>query len=104
MSAKHTRGPWQVEDAAGEITICAETGTAIDESICFVADGGWNQMPRKTAIANARLIAAAPELLEALQAFVNYVADDHNDTPMLDNDALWEKAESAIAKATGEQP
>jgi hypothetical protein len=45
--------------------------------------------------ANARLIAAAPELLEALIAAVENRADD----------AYWiAQARSAIAKATGVQP
>jgi len=44
--------------------------------------------------ANARLISAAPELLEALK----WAVDNPND------DAYWiEQARAAIAKATGEQ-
>src|SRR5687768_15385929 len=53
--------------------------------------------------ANARLIAAAPELLEALDWLVQILPD-----PELDNDELqrtWtKKARTAIAKATGSQP
>lgn len=48
--------------------------------------------------ANARLIAAAPELLEALQAFANEIV------PINPHDPLWVNARAAIAKATGEQP
>lgn len=51
---------------------------------------------------DARLIAAAPELLEALEAFVNYNAEANGDVSITSNDALWIKAESAIAKARGE--
>ena len=49
--------------------------------------------------ANARLIAAAPELLEALQA---YVAND-GDQFLEADDPLYPKAIAAIAKATGVQ-
>lgn len=53
------------------------------------------------AESNARLFAAAPELLELLSAFVNYDSSQHDDTSLLDNNALWEAAEYTIAKATG---
>ena len=52
---------------------------------------------------NAYLIAAAPELLEALEHIVEYWNRDRNDNAM--HDALWhiiETAEQAIAKAKGE--
>jgi hypothetical protein len=44
---------------------------------------------------NARLIAAAPDLLAALQAFESEIA------PNDPNDQLWTNARAAIAKATG---
>jgi hypothetical protein len=93
--SKHTPGPWEVEEGAGEIVICAETGTAIDESICFVTHGGWHEMPRETAIANARLIAAAPELLAVLMQIQRMGYTDWGDKVMVDE---------VIAKATGESP
>jgi len=46
--------------------------------------------------ANARLIAAAPDLLEALQEMVRTFAKNH--APAVD------VARAAIARATGEQP
>ena len=52
--------------------------------------------------ANARLIAAAPELLEAL---IEFEAMAHEFD--LDGDrqiAAFERAQAAISKATGEQP
>jgi hypothetical protein len=54
--------------------------------------------------ANARLIAAAPDLLEALEFMLSVfnetypdVADDEEDRE------AWAKARAAIKKATGEQ-
>jgi hypothetical protein len=53
---------------------------------------------RETALANARLIAAAPDLLEALtywMVFIESEQDDERQAPWVAN------ARAAIAKATG---
>jgi hypothetical protein len=53
------------------------------------------------AEANARLIAAAPELLEALDYLYNWTKDVGGDEAFHD----WRRrAAAAIAKATGETP
>lgn len=49
----------------------------------------------------ARLIAAAPELLEALQMMLNNCHDLEKDDAII---AAVEAANAAIAKATGTQP
>lgn len=57
-------------------------------------------IPPEEQMANARLIAAAPELLEALQSIP--LACRHLEPHLL---ACWKcKAKAAIAKATGAQP
>jgi coenzyme F420-reducing hydrogenase alpha subunit len=59
-------------------------------------------MSKIEAAEKARLIAAAPDLLEALQACVSAMAKAIDQTDaghMLDDQ--WEAARSAIAKATG---
>jgi hypothetical protein len=50
--------------------------------------------------AHDRLIAAAPDLLEALSWFINDIDSTH--TMMVDFDANVERARAAIAKATGQ--
>ncbi len=52
-----------------------------------------------TARANARLIAAAPELLAALRVTLSYVADRFG----IDASAepVWKQGQAAIAKAEG---
>jgi len=55
--------------------------------------------------ANARLIAAAPELLEALKRLMQVgraycICYDYSD----ESEDAWDYAETAIAKAEGEQP
>jgi len=58
--------------------------------------GPWNADE-----ANARLIAAAPELLEALEMLItiepNYFSADAYER------SLWQNAREAIAKATGKK-
>lgn len=61
--SKHTKGPWlQVADR-DEIIIYANSGPKGDDPICFTSDSRSVEEIQ----ANARLIAAAPELLEALE-------------------------------------
>ena len=83
---EHTPGPWHVWQAGKHVVIKA--GSLIIGSVRRAIVGGEQQ-------ANAHLIAAAPELLEALKFVIRGVPD------------TWEgvqKARAAIAKATGEQP
>jgi len=70
MKAKHTPGPWIVaEDQVGD-----DDGNVIADVTLY---NEWNtpegivtkEMPWE---ANARLIAAAPEMLELLEALVSY--------------------------------
>lgn len=71
MSAQHTKGPWKVFYAANGtmLGVGQVTGLGIAD-----ADGGlWGPGGEKEA--NARLIAAAPELLEALRPFAAVMAD-----------------------------
>jgi hypothetical protein len=86
VSAKHTPGPWSLDSDAGQVHIVA-AGAAIARVMAMRSDGCGE--------ANARLIAAAPDLLEALQAVI-----DHGS--MTGADWASDKARAAIAKATGE--
>ena len=62
--ATHTPGPWQIEDCTpGESTGLRFEVSTKDSVIARTTDG-W-----KEAHANARLIAAAPELLEQCKLF-----------------------------------
>lgn len=89
--AKHTPGPWEVLDGTRVgVTLPSLTEGCGYDSHCIALTYGHDQ--RIDARANARLIAAAPELLEALR---NYV-----DGCSLSIDALA-VARAAIAKATG---
>lgn len=65
MASKHTPGPWRVGDAGHAVFGPPDSGMYPNTPITIVQ--------RVVNPANARLIAAAPELLEALQDLVSQV-------------------------------
>lgn len=88
----HTPGPWtQAQYAKCEIL-------ASDETMIATAREGLNGVTREQAIANAALIAAAPELLAALKLALPLLKG-HQETP--ERKARYEAAIAAIAKAGG---
>ena len=97
MSEAHTKGPWHIAAHTAEtpdsiLPGCDWSVYGSDEkrtSVCF--EGAWTEC----AAANARLIAAAPDLLEALVALVNHKDD-------LMPSRLWDAARAAIARAEGD--
>lgn len=60
--SKHTRGPWEVETRPKGFTIYGEDSTLV------VSREFFRNTETQEHHANARLIAAAPELLDAAQA------------------------------------
>ncbi|HNR55119.1 MAG TPA: hypothetical protein PKJ19_08135 [Flavobacteriales bacterium] len=97
-NTKHTPGPWKVHFVQNAHTYAVydktETMRHIAEvSTPFGVDGD------RIGHANANLIAAAPELLEALATFIEY--HDKEMPLSFDTDAMWANARAAIAKATG---
>ena len=90
MSAGHTAGPWDEVDLF--------IVTASDSVICKL--GGWDEEYADEQAANARLIAAAPELLASLIEMTR--AWDHiKDANLVDGSSI-RVARAAIRKATGE--
>jgi hypothetical protein len=89
MSKQHTPGPWAVEvDKHGAVTVY-EAVTMQNLDICEMG-GNTNDG------SNARLIAAAPDLLEALNTWLKqYSAEEYEDCPEV------VQTRAAIAKATG---
>lgn len=95
---KHTPGPWNVTgvmvDGEPHPEICIGVHTPHGPLTVAVALGGLEGQE-----ANALVLAAAPELLAALQAVLPWAAELIND-----NHPAMKAAKAAIAKATGEQP
>ena len=89
---KHTQGPWRlVEDRMnGSLQVYGKTLALFE---C------WRRDDAQTEIANTRLVAAAPELLEALQRLIATGLDEHTYNQIMSNPNHY--ANAAIAKATG---
>ena len=98
----HTEGPWE---RSGQ-TIRSATGTSITRTAFnYCADVSedpeWHEAGplELEATANARLIAAAPDLLAALKALLESIESvDFSDGMTLDR-IPWVQAEDAITKA-----
>jgi hypothetical protein len=98
MMTKHTPGPWNCNraSAAGREIIVSEV-SPVDVAVLSHRDKSQSEIT-----ANAYLIAAAPDLLNALQAIVKSLADQ-DDEGMIEHAQQMIDARSAIAKATGEK-
>lgn len=105
----HTPGPWEVINLS---TVCSLVGAnsgdgcKADQYDCWqiaelgsgmtLVDGAMTSLGFDVVKANANLIAAAPDLLMALENLEN----DAGQIP----DHAWKIVKSAIARAKGEQP
>ena len=89
MTTKQTPGPWQSIHLHGKHYCVAEQKSGVGLL--------YNE-------ANARLIAAAPELLDALKLlfedWVTLVGDDCEDNEVVRR--IWQACQDALTKATGE--
>ena len=112
---KHTPGPWELDNADG--TIRSKQFQSSDQMgdyrgciVCDMAAGlgtRWGHPARRHALpetlANALLIAAAPELLEALEVARGVIlgewGPDCTDTVV---EEQMKQIEAAICKAKGE--
>lgn len=114
---KHTEGPWSLEITDDSIFVCPSVN---DHDYVALIDKRWDTSVTGAHEANARLIAAAPEMLEALEWILGHVgrctAKEHLTdeyglgkikTPygvgtVVDAHLIIEKIKSAIIKAGGE--
>lgn len=126
MTTKHTPGPWSaikvysdavsVVDAGGfelveteNIAILSEYSKKLNISHWEQSEDAYRVLNDEEQAANARLIAAAPELLQALQKLLDLQVAK-KELEYLDKgigtktpNAAWLEARSAVAKARGEQ-
>jgi hypothetical protein len=109
VTIEHTSGPWLADREAGGFTIVDEA----DGRVIARLYDGRGTFPQSTFAltqylydgqheANARLIAAAPDLLAALRSLIAGARpctwDDEDDPGQ---HAAWIACDQAIAKATG---
>ena len=97
----YTKGPWFFADDGTLGTVQDAAGRTIAQAQQIShRDRHTNHAERQ---ANARLIAAAPDLLEACQITVKAVEDGFENAAMDFSEAM-EKLKAAIAKAEGCEP
>lgn len=108
--SKHTRGPWNAPPSHPFLVRSSNMELVVDcrrgGNVCYTAED----------VANARLIAAAPDLLEACEAALEYDAEIHRHAAINQKDPkswvgceeldrLYEKwtsaSRAAIARASG---
>ena len=113
MSAKHTSGPWvfleegrteESPNAGHPLNICGPSDNSDLIAELYSCDDATVSTPRAEAIANARLIAAAPEMLLALQAVAAKLGSRPYGTGSYLPKDLREQVFVAITKATGGTP
>lgn len=87
----HTPGPWHTVDSTfGNIFVESSS----DGSVCKVAQ-------KKNMVANAQLITAAPDLLEALRVMVDHASEKYPHFEAERGTKDIQQALDAIAKAEG---
>jgi hypothetical protein len=94
--SKHTPGPWECENYDNKLFVIADHMTG-SPAVCRILGSD------ATVNADANLIAAAPDLLAALQNVMSWI---RNWSPDFTEDEDWDDdrnaALAAIAKAEGE--
>lgn len=94
--SKHTPGPWNLYDdtaSTGRIEI-----VALGKTVARI----YRSVPEED-LPNARLIAAAPDLLEALRGVVAMIDSLNSAYGSEQVDSVVSNGRAVIAKATGEQ-
>jgi len=108
MNTQHTPGPWkarQIFSNRWDIEGLREGSVPITIGHVSTAVLGVGTHRADLTEANARLIAATPDLLKALRdAYCHITLLATGQTPPCSNAEASEAAGAAIAKATGEQP
>jgi hypothetical protein len=96
--AKHTPGPWQVDpepSSDGSLLVWGDTRSPRGGEVV-----AWCNSELTRNHADARLIAAAPELLAACRAWIAYL-DPRDNLYSHEETELIRQMQAAIAKARG---
>ncbi|EQC1055130.1 TPA: hypothetical protein U2I44_000773 [Providencia rettgeri] len=98
MGFKHSPAPWRCHDKRPSCSGYSIVGND-GQYIAFVGDSD----ELSPIDANAMLIAAAPELLEALQGVMKYLVDFYGEDDDFYPEHPLAVAKAAITKALGQQ-
>lgn len=100
MKVKHTPGPWEMSaNVTKHTSICTVYGTGQGWIDVHAPNGSEAEDYREESLANAVLISAAPDMLQALLA-LNEI--QHGKHPLKINVmAAWALLDAAIAKVKG---
>ncbi|MFA5460405.1 MAG: hypothetical protein WC283_03810 [Candidatus Paceibacterota bacterium] len=90
---EHTKKPWEVDN----LTVYSLNKDDTNRFTCLMQNCGRNTTPQGELNANARLISAAPELLEACQEAYDYLQYNHGQ-----GNKAFEMCKNSIKKAKGE--
>ncbi len=94
MNATHTPGPWKVNSSwSNDLGVVAD-----DRLVAMVTNDEDRPIDDAEQLANARIMAAAPELLAALKLAVRVMQDNGIDESMAGE---FDVFTDAIAKAEG---
>jgi hypothetical protein len=100
---KHTPGPWGVTQFTDVIYVTRQDSIPVNggmiATITSQLDGVNNDEKLKETYANARLIAAAPDLLDALQKISKELRTSNDRMKMIET--IETLTNAAIAKAEG---
>ena len=87
---KFTPGPWWIDgQGIGPKSFADDQSYGMTTPVAYIEEYDWPE----NHVANAHLIAAAPELYETLEEVIR-ISDRKHDA--------WDKAKAALAKARGE--
>lgn len=108
---KHTPGPWKV-DRTGKFHGQRPYGISANDGTTITRWGSISRPASLEAEANARLIAAAPEMLDLIQRMISAIDAGSVDSEEIDlgdgtqphrfHEEWAHYARAAISKATGE--
>lgn len=97
MNTKHTPGPWQAKHGR-----YVNTSVRDSEGLSICAMPSTQKRPSDEQIANARLIAAAPEMYKAISMALEILS--RNQVGLIDRYALEMALRSAMEKADQTAP
>jgi len=95
MDTKHTQGPWVIDWNVARLDIFSSEAKVL---VASLRRSALSEDIDEAARANARLIAAAPDLLDSLSEIFDYAGGADS---ALHDEYVMDRARAAIAKAEG---